>query len=54
MQILVLTPADIEHVRDYLEEVDALIEADVEAIFCLKFIDKHEVVKEIMYETTQR
>ena len=47
--IVALTEIDKQHIREYIEEVDALIDADEDCIFTSPFLDKHEVVKEIFY-----
>ena len=48
MRELRLTAADWEHVVDFIEETEALIDADDGTLFPIKYLDKFEVVKEIL------
>lgn len=39
-------------VKEYLEEIDSLIDADDGDVFTWPFIEKHEKLKEIVYNGT--
>lgn len=47
--MLSLSKIESAELADYIEEVDALIDADDEGIFTLPFIEKHDRIKEILY-----
>ena len=47
--MLNLTPTEVDLLRDYLEEIDAIIDADDGTLVPLPLLRKHDEVKEIFY-----
>lgn len=45
---LELTAAEVAHIKEFIEEIDALIDADDGTCFGCKHIDQLALIKEIM------
>jgi len=44
-----LTDAEVDHVKDLIEELESLIDADDGTVFMIKHIDQVAVLREIIY-----
>jgi hypothetical protein len=51
MQSLTLTRAEVAHIHNFIEELDALVDADDGTCFTCRHIDQLETIKEIVKYT---
>lgn len=47
---LILQPTEVELIAEYLEEIEAVIDADDGTLIPLPLVVKHEEIKELFYD----